>query len=367
MNHWTVLGQTLGSLAFGGDGSSKNKGYMEGMRAKALEANAEQSLAQAAKAAAETDLLNRRSELGSDTGLRNTAEIAAGTDNDLARAITQNLRRENVPLDSLPGGDAQNFYPGYKEAKQNERAVIADLMAGLTAGDKSVDLQKSIKGVTENALNSQLRNPGANVGAIANALSAFKGDADDTQKGIALQAHREKPGVSPLEAALAAFGKDMLGDRKNHEMQSKDRRYNTDVDASSSRYSTNVGASTSRANNADTLRGAMDRHNTPGAKTGAEIGRARDDVRAQYNAEFPVGMTGTRPKGAPGFADYEKNWLKTYGVDEGAYYGTPKTAPAGQSQKPGYQNYLRAFNAAKGNPTLQKQLTDLARKNGDIK
>lgn len=258
----TALGQSLGSLLQSG-ASSRNDGYAKGMQANAYAANAEESLAKAAKTAAEEKLLARQAELGSDAGIRNIAEISSGTDNDLARMIEQNLRRENVPLDSLP--TENEFYPGYKGAKQNERALMAQLMAGLGAGDRSVDLQKTIKGVTENVINGRLRDPQANVGAIANALSAFGGKGQDTQQGIAIQRVNETPGIDPIVAALAALGKDALGERENDKMQSKDRRYNTDVDASTSRYRTNVGASTSRANNADTIRGAMQRHTTPGA------------------------------------------------------------------------------------------------------
>ena len=363
----TALGQSLGSLLSGG-GSSRNDGYTKGMQANAYAANAEESLAKAAKTAAEEKLLARQAELGTDTGIRNIAEISSGTDNDLARMIEQNLRRENVPLDSLPNGVAENdFYPGYKGAKQNERALMAQLMAGLGAGDKSVDLQKTLKGVTENVINGRLRDPQANVGAIANALSAFGGKAQDTQQGVAIQRVNETPGIDPIVAALAALGKDALGERENDKMQSKDRRYNTDVDASSSRYNTDVDAATSRRNTDVSQNTERWKHNTPGAKTGAEIGRARDDVRAQYNAEFPVGMTGARPKGAPNFADYEKNWLRTYGINEADYYGKPAAKGSEKPVSVGRQRYLDAFARAKGNPALQAKLTEMARKNGDAR
>lgn len=261
----TALGQSLGSLLRSG-ASARNDGYAKGMQANAYAANAEESLAKAAKTAAEEKLLARQAELGSDAGIRNIAEISSGTDNDLARMIEQNLRRENVPLDSLPDDIREDdIYPGYKAAKQNERALMAELMAGLGAGDKSVDLQKTIKGVTENVINGQLRNPGANVGAIANALSAFGGKGQDTQQGIAIQRVNETPGIDPIVAALAALGKDALGERENHKMQSRDRRYNTDVDASSSRYNTNVHAATSRRNTDVSQATERWKHTTPGA------------------------------------------------------------------------------------------------------
>lgn len=317
----TALGQSIGSLLQSG-ASSRNDGYAKGMQANAYAANAEESLAKAAKIAAEEKLLARQAELGTDAGLKNIAEISSGTDNDLARMIEQNLRKENVPLDSLPDGIAQDdFYPGFKGAKQNERAVMAQLMAGLGAGDKSVDLQKTLKGVTENVINGRLRIPGADVGSIANALSAFAGKGQDTQQGIAIDRVNKTPGIDPIVAALASMGKDALGERENDKMQSKDRRYNTDVDASSSRYNTNVdassaryrtnvGASTSRANNADTIRGAMERHNTPGANKpkDKEISSAeRDEINE-------IDLTGAKfePQVAKSDPDYAQ-FYRLYG------------------------------------------------------
>lgn len=303
----TALGQSLGSLLQSG-ASSRNDGYAKGMQANAYAANAEESLAKAAKTAAEEKLLARQAELGSDAGIRNIAEISSGTDNDLARMIEQNLRRENVPLDSLP--TENEFYPGYKGAKQNERALMAQLMAGLGTGDRSVDLQKTIKGVTENVINGQLRDPRANVGAIANALSAFGGKGRDTQRGVAIQRVNEMPGIDPIVAALAALGKDALGERENDKMQSKDRRYNTDVTSGDRRYNTNVDASTSRANNADTIKGAMDRHTTPGA----DKPKDRKLSSAEMDEINEIDLTGARfePQVAKNDPDYAQ-FYRLYG------------------------------------------------------
>lgn len=308
----TALGQSIGSLLQSG-ASSRNEGYTKGMQANAYAANAEESLARAAKTAAEQKLLERQAELGSDTGIRNIAEISSGTDNDFARMIEQNLRNENVPLDALPA--ETDFYPGYKGAKQNERALMAQLMAGLGAGDKSVDLQKTLKGVTENVINGRLRMPGADVGSIANALSAFAGKGQDTQQGIALERVNKTPGIDPIVAALASMGKDALGERENDKMQSNDRRYNTDVDASSSRYNTNVdastarhrtnvSASTSRANNADSIRGAMARHTTPGANKPKEKGLSSADLDEINSVDLGAPIVPQVPLDTPDYRQF---------------------------------------------------------------
>lgn len=143
-------------------------------------------------------------------------------------------------------------------------------------------------------------------------------------------------------------------------------------DNATSRSNNAASNATSRRNNTDDNAAAMTRHTTPGASSSNDSFKIRDDIRAQYNVEFPVDFSGERgSKGspAPSFDQYERQQLKRLNVDESSYYGTPKTAPTATPKKQGagYQNYLKAYNSAKGNPTLQKQLTDLARKNGDAK
>ena len=145
-----------------------------------------------------------------------------------------------------------------------------------------------------------------------------------------------------------------------------------DADNQTSRSNNAASNATSRRNNSDDNAAAMTRHTTPGASSSNDSFKIRDDIRAQYNVEYPVDFSGERGnKGnpAPSFDQYERAQLKRLNVDESSYYGTPKTAPAPAPKKAGsgYQNYLKAYAAAKGNPALQKQLTDLARKNGDAK
>lgn len=290
----TSLGKSLGALlgGLGGDSDSFNKGQEAGAKSAYYGANAEQSRAAAAKAESERMEIERRGQFQTQEGMRNIAEISAGTDNDLARMIEQNLRKENVPLDSLPGGGAQDFYPGYKEAKQDERGTIAQLMAGFGLGDKSVDLQKIRQGVTENAVSGQLRNPGANVSAIANALSAFKGNAVDTGRGVAIQNVNEKPGIDPLVAALAALGKGEFnsggisevtgrGGQAFTDEQGNKVRMNND-DNSTSRANNASSNATSRSNNNADNAAAMQRHTTKGAGSkGDTVGKPTAKAAAE--------------------------------------------------------------------------------------
>lgn len=56
---------------------------------------------------------------------------------------------------------------------------------------------------------------------------------------------------------------------------------------------------------------------------GGDFSKERDDIRSDYNAEYPVdSMTRQRAKGAPTFDAYTRKWLAKYNIPEGDYFGS---------------------------------------------
>lgn len=67
-------------------------------------------------------------------------------------------------------------------------------------------------------------------------------------------------------------------------------------------------------------------------------GQIRDDIRADYNAIYPRGVSGYRPKDAPTYEDFSRQWLRQHNVPESVLFGGPEDRhspkPAGQMAAP---------------------------------
>lgn len=55
---------------------------------------------------------------------------------------------------------------------------------------------------------------------------------------------------------------------------------------------------------------------------GLNIGQIRDDIRADYNALYPIDVLRERPKGAPSYEEFTRQWLQQYNVPEAEFYGS---------------------------------------------
>ncbi len=99
----------------------------------------------------------------------------------------------------------------------------------------------------------------------------------------------------------------------------------------------NASAANSNASAAKT-KSEMD--NNPKTKKSDEYKAVRDDIRADYNAEYPIDrFTGLRPKGALSYDDYTSSWLNKHGIDQRIFFNTgnqvvPAATNGNVDQKP---------------------------------
>lgn len=54
-------------------------------------------------------------------------------------------------------------------------------------------------------------------------------------------------------------------------------------------------------------------------KPNSDMAQVRDDIRSNYNLEYPLNINGKRPN-APKFDDYEKEWLSKFNIPYSEYY-----------------------------------------------
>lgn len=65
-----------------------------------------------------------------------------------------------------------------------------------------------------------------------------------------------------------------------------------------------------------------------GNSGGLNIGQIRDDIRADFNAIYPIDATRARPKDTPSFQDFTRQWLRQHNIPEAEFFGTARTAAA---------------------------------------
>jgi len=72
-----------------------------------------------------------------------------------------------------------------------------------------------------------------------------------------------------------------------------------------------------------------------GNSGGLNIGQIRDDIRADFNAIYPIDASRARPKDTPSFQDFTRQWLRQHNIPEAEFFGTARTAAAPGSNPPG--------------------------------
>lgn len=97
--------------------------------------------------------------------------------------------------------------------------------------------------------------------------------------------------------------------------------------------SASASAANSRANadlTAARLQHFMDTGRLPGTGQNNSgefnIGQIRDDIRADFNTLYPIDNTRARPKDAPNFQDFTRQWLRQYNIPEAEFFGTTRAA-----------------------------------------
>jgi len=308
------LGQALGG-AFSDD--AYNKGVNEG-------ANVAYRRESALKAAEEARLVKRQNDLQSDDSILATALQGAGISSEdlpkfknyMARGTISDPPKPQTGIDiqSVLGGALKNSatvgedYSAFIEPKQ----VVAepDMMPQQR---QQYDLaMRSIASMRQALMQGDKSTTNATETALANMRASGAGNNDTTLAQLLLHGKPQFDGQTTGSTDVLT-GNQVLND------------------IGRSQITENIA----QAGNA----------NASARKTAREVAKApsdeykavRDDIRADYNAEYPIDRyTGQRPKGAVSYDDYTKGWIKKHGIDEKNFFnaGNPIVTPAETQMAP---------------------------------
>ncbi len=297
--HFT-LGEALGKAIGGG---FSNQSYDQGLTAGIKGQNA---IADTRKAQAEADLKCQEFEYKTPDSLHKIGMMKAGINNDLAGRLQHYFNTGKTDINNGALIETDEPQIGVAEAAQipdinptlfkgqaeRARDVIASLMQSLAVGDTN-----SVHASQDRFAQQQSRGAG-------------------TPESLAAQLQLH--GKSPIDAGTYGTTNLLDGAFKVNEV-------------GRSQITENIA----QAGNA----------NASARKTAREVEKApsdeykavRDDIRADYNAEYPIDRyTGQRPKGAVSYEDYTKGWIKKHGIDEKNFFnaGNPIVTPAETQMAP---------------------------------
>lgn len=389
MQTYARLGSSLGqALAAGFDQSAKQRGVLDGMRANELTSQIELQDAQRGKYGAEADLLRRQLELGDDNNLARTALLAMGIDGDTAAADYGKYSKaghyepETVPLAFTNGGEAKPT-PEYVAKFPDVSRALASLRTALATGDKNLDLPKALQQIQRNNISAGLT--ADNAPRVALELSALDGkDPTNITEAALTQQIADGGNYGTLaKALLAAKGKGVFDSFNGGTLNVLDGTEHLNDIGNSMVRENNASANQSNAGAKENiaqadLAGVRAKNIREGKGDGSQVkekdfARIRDDIRADYNAQFPFNtIDGNRGKDAPSFQDFTKQWLRQYNIDENEFFRN--TNPTAQPQQPAskaqpskeYQEYVDAWKKEK-DPERRRRMTEFARSKGLVK
>jgi hypothetical protein len=390
MQNRTNLGITLGQAlagALGGDDLYRQRGAVDGMRVKTMQSQVAENEAQAAKTKQEIDARSDDSLIKSLVGGIQNGKNGDNVLNDF-KAFSEGTYK---PREQQGPGMAPGSYmpaPDYVSKFPELQQQFGKLKQMLALGDKDLpNLAKSIQGDQRNAITAKLTPE--NAATIGMQTSAI--DGDDPMKigqaDILQRALKDPKNIDLLNTLLVSQGKGAYdsfnGGALNvltgeQELNGIGSSMVTENNASAAQSYAGAGENKAQSRLADARTEGVKSGKGDGSSAQAkDFAQIRDDIRSDYNAQFPTGMTGQRPKNAPDYNSFTKSWLKQYNVDENEFFRankgrteTPATAPAttkAAAKNPQYDQYLQDFNKLKGNPAKQKAFTEWARKKGIVK
>jgi len=393
MQRNTNLGMSLGSLlsnAF--SGQNRQKGVWD---AESHNADVAYKTANAEKTRVET--LGKQQEIdnSSDDGLAKglLASIGANSNfglNDFKATMAGTYKppqeQQGASLTPEQRNRLNPSIPEYVSKFPELQQKFAGLKQMLALGDKNIsNLSKSIQGDQRNNITKGLNTATPQQAAeIGMRTSAIEGNVNPLEMMKASLVHgltNGKNSPDAQNALLLSQGKtryDNMGGTGTFDLLTGDQSLN-DLGLSGvqeKKAQANQANAGANENNAQAgLANTRTQHIKDGKGDGSnatmkDMSQIRDDVRSEYNATYPInGMTGTR-KNAPDFRAFEKSWLKQFNVDEKDYYrksGSNQPAPTKTKSNPAYDEYMAAFNQAKGRPDIQKKITERARTNKVVK
>jgi hypothetical protein len=383
------LGMSLGQMLSGAfDGSAKQKGVLDGTRINQMNADIGYKNAEA-------DAKRQEVESRSDPSL--IKSLVAGMQNgingdNVANDFNAYLDGSYKPREQQGPAMAPGSYmpaPEYVSKFPELQQKFSGLKQMLAIGDKNLsNLPKALQGEQRNNITKDLATATPEQAAvIGQRTAAIEGNVNPLEMQKAALVYGLTHGNNSPDsqnALLLSQGKtrfDNMGGTGTFDLltglQSLNELGQSGVlENKAQANQANAGAN---ENNAQAnLAGVRSKNIKEGKGDGSaaaqskDFAQLRDDMRADFNAQYPINsMTGTR-KGAPAFADFQKSWLKQYNINENDFFragnvNQEPTAPPKAKSNPAYQEYLDAYKKYANDPVKQKALTEYARKKGIVK
>lgn len=393
MQRNTQLGMSLGSLlsnAF--NGQNRQKGVFD-----AETHNADIAYKNASADKARVEALGKQQEIdnSSDDGLAKALLAGVGANSDfglndfkatMAGTYQPPKEQQGASITPEQRNRLTPSIPEYVSKFPELQQKFAGLKQMLALGDKNLpNLSKSIQGDQRNVITKDLATATPEQATqIAMRTAAIEGNVNPLEMEKARLLYGLTHGQNAPEnqnAMLLSQGKtryDNMGGTGTFDLLTGLSKLNelglsgvAENKAQANQYNAGATENLAQAGLAN-LRGKniKEGKGDGSSATMKDMSQIRDDIRGEFNTQFPINsMTGTR-KGAPNFRDFEKNWLKQFNVNESDYYrqsGSKEPAPTKTKSNPAFDEYMAAYNQAKGRPDIQKKITERARKNGVVK
>lgn len=337
MQYATNLGMSLGQLLAqsAGGGGAFDRGQQVG---------ADIAYKRAATDKLRTDIAANEAELNarSDDSLAKSllASIGANSEDgvrDFNASMAGTYQPPTRPLAFTDGG-AQLPAPEYVSKFPELQQKFSGLKQMLALGDKNIsNLPKMIQGDQRNAITANLGTADPQQAAvIGQRTAALEGNVNplEMQKAAILYGLvNGNNGLDKQNALLLSQGKtryDNTGDVGTMDLLTGLQKLNligttaaeenrgqaAQAYAGATENKAQAGLADTRAQNIKSGKGDGSQ-----AATMRDMAQVRDDVRSNYNLEFPLSsLTGKRPNGAPDFNQYEKLWLQKFNIPESDYY-----------------------------------------------
>jgi len=337
MQYATNLGMSLGQLLAqtAGGGNAYEKGQLAG---------ADIAYKKAATDKLRSDIAANEAELNarSDDSLAKSllASIGANSEDgvrDFNATMAGTYQPPTRPLAFTDGG-AQLPPPEYVSKFPELQQKFSGLKQMLALGDKNIsNLPKMIQGDQRNAITANLGTATPQEAAvIGQRTAALEGNVNplEMQKAAILYGLvNGNNGLDKQNALLLSQGKtryDNTGDVGTMDLLTGLQKLNligttaaeenrgqaAQAYAGATENKAQAGLADVRAQNIKSGKGDGSQ-----AATMRDMAQVRDDVRSNYNLEFPISnLTGKRPKEAPNFQEYEKLWLQKFNIPESDYY-----------------------------------------------
>lgn len=355
----TALGVGLGKLiasAF----NPGNQGTLDGMRVNELQSQLRLQDAQRRKVEREADNLAAEANMRNPDSIIETLLKASGAGGKTAvNDFKAYLDGGKLPSTALPGSasallDGSNtieptYVKRFPQLAQRYGALRESLMLGNKDPDK---MEQSIGQGQRNRITETITPKNAVDVAL---MTAAMDGKDPTQVAEASLVNRLANGgdygtIAP--AILASKGKGRFDEFNGGALDVVSGQQNLNPIGTSMVTENNAKANQANAgakeNLAQAVLAGVRGENIKAGKgdgsqaTQRDMAQLRDDIRSDYNVQYPINsLNGQRPKNAPSFDQFTRDWLKTYNIDEGDYFrstGSPGSVKMTHDGFPARQN-----------------------------